>query len=442
MSKIERFHDMEIKYKLFSVTNNSNLPIWDVLRLHIFFKIYYEKEDLSRLLSNTKFTINRVALLVRELFISIYLFIFRSGENVFLTSSGAKNESGKFYDKAAYPLIKSFSSSFFIIESNSNSRFVYKSFNGFFKLFRPFIKIENLSIKDFNLIQSSINEFFPGTQIDYNELNKLFLDFQYDFRSYKFLFSFKKTKNVFISRGNEKGAFFAAKKLKITTFEIQHAAIEFDNPLYSYPQEVNATSNIAYPDIFLNFGSFWMEKNNIPSKSKYTLGLNFPTISKSLVSTDFILFISTIIHGDHLSFLAQELANKDLNLNIKFKLHPNEYKRLDFYKNTFKKHPNIEVILNEVNVNELVFNSKLVILIASTVLYEAVVLGKKVGIYQRLNYKSQRNALMLPNVFCFNSVNEIFDILDKPSVNNYENNIFEPLDNDLIKKIKTGKLLT
>lgn len=430
-----KFHKMEEKHELFSLNGKSNYPVWDVLRLYVFFKIYYEKDDFQRGIITRKLTLKKIIGLLREFFLSFYLLLFQSGKNIFLTSSGAKNLNGKYFDKSALPIIEAFFPNFFIIESNTNSNFLYKSFNGFFKIFIPLLKTENLIRSDFNRILYALAEYFPDLIIDFHELNKVFIDFQYDFRCYKFIFSIKKTQNLFVSRGNEKGAFFAGKSLGINTFEIQHAAIEFDNPLYSYPCSISKDSNIAYSNIFLSFGSFWMKQNHFPCKKKYSLGIEHPSIKSNSKTEESILIISTIIHGDELASLAKELSEKDKNEKIIFKIHPNEYHRKQYFKKFFFANINIQIISDELNVNELIIRSKLVIVIVSTVLYEAITLGKKVAVYKKLNFSSQINAFSLPNVYCFDSISDVFEILDKPTIKSFDIKIFEPLNKDLIKSI-------
>lgn len=69
---------------------------------------------------------------------------------------------------------------------------------------------------------------------------------------------------------------------------------------------------------------------------------------------------------------------------------------------------------NEIDLNILIKRSSLVILIASTVLYEALSLSHKVAIYKRVNYHTQQDCFGLPNVFLFDSLEELEMALKAP----------------------------
>ena len=82
----------------------------------------------------------------------------------------------------------------------------------------------------------------------------------------------------------------------------------------------------------------------------------------------------------------------------------------------------------------LVAKSRLVILIVSTVLYEALNQNKKVAIYKKINYERYYSLNGLPNIHFFDEYFEVFDFLDIPLVG-LNVNYFKPTNYTLLNKL-------
>ncbi|MBN1462950.1 MAG: hypothetical protein JW922_04645, partial [Paludibacteraceae bacterium] len=284
-------------------------------------------------------------------------------------------------------------------------------------------------------IEDALINTFGDLKISYDELNKLYNFFLKDYRYYRFYFKLKGVKRLFlVQNGIQKGLFAAANSLGIEIFELQHGSFGKDHLAYSYPSSINPASNIFVPNYLLTFGKSWGKNMNIPMRV-IPIGNDYFTSSHpKVISDDSVLFVSSIIHGEELSKLAVSLSRKYPNRKINFKLHTNEYFKISFYESLFKDYPNICILKNEKDLSELIANSTLVVLINSTVLYEAINQKVKVAIYKKINYLSQSDTFKLPNVYLFDNLDELQKAIDAEKK---ESDVvfFEKFDQELFYKL-------
>ena len=188
------------------------------------------------------------------------------------------------------------------------------------------------------------------------------------------------------------------------------------------------------PQYFLTLGESWGFNINIPTR-KFVLGNDYFVTKKYEEKLDHsLLFISSVIHGETLSKVAIEYAGMFPDIQIKFKLHPNEYFNEENYKYLFADYPKIRVLKNEFELGVLIARSEIVVLINSTVLYQALDQGAKVAVLKVLNYESQSECFNLPNVFLFDTVEELEKAV---SAEKKECNVtfFEKFNKDVFNKL-------
>jgi hypothetical protein len=242
------------------------------------------------------------------------------------------------------------------------------------------------------------------------------------------------TKKLFVATGNPKAILLAAKALGIKTYLLQHAGIEFDEIDYSYPEGISTNSNILFTDSLLTLGEYWCRGINVPAKRIISLGNDFFYSKPSDICDGSILIISTIVHGDELKTLTKQLAASRPDLNLIYKLHPNEYQFNDDYTHYFKSHTNVTILTDQIDISKLIARSQLVVLIVSAVLYEALNQNKKVAVYKKINYKRQLHLVGLPNMYFIDAAEEVSDILSKqllPVVVDF----YKSTDSDMLKKV-------
>ena len=430
------FLKMEEECNLFDFDIKNKIPLWDILRMHIYLKYHFPdlKDDNNKV--ENSFEFKSIIAFFSSFFKSIYNFFNNKSANFILPCSRYIDDDGLYFDKAAMSIIENLVDDVFIFEYKSlNKEYKYKLINNYVvilkKIFRHQKKIPK---KYFFKIKYALVEYFGECKIDYEELNNIYNDYLFELRYYKFILSLKKFKRIFITQnGLQKGLIAAAKHLNIETYELQHGSFEVDHLAYSYPNSINYNSNIILQDYVITFSKYWGNYFNVPVKKMIPLGNDYFFNKPKLDSEDnSILIISSIIHGEVLSDLAIKLSLDFPDRIIKFKLHSNEYGRIDIYTKKISHIKNIKIIKNELEISQLIALSSLVILINSTVLYEALNQSKKVAIFKQVNYLGQQNVFNLPNVFVFEYVSEIRSILKIKNIEQ-ESIFFNPFNKKKFK---------
>ncbi len=434
MKLIDQFHKMENEFCLFELGTKDNLPIWDIVRYNVYLKYYYPEKDRKQFETEISHNLSDYFYFILLVIKSLFYFIISNGKNVFITSSRYQNHNGFWFDKSAQGIIEQFKKESLILEpvfgKKNINNYVYDISN----VLRRFYRKDILNQNDFKSLEAALISQFGVSLINYKEINKILLNFISDFKFYSLIFKMKKTQKLFISTGNPRALILASKKLNIKSYLIQHGSIEFDSIDLSYPKSINDNKFILLPDFLLTFGSFWCKDLNIPNTKIVSIGNDYFSNKIKEQSDNSVLIISTIIHGDELKKMTKIIAEKRQDLVFKFKLHPNEFKFYQDYVDFFKNSKNVIVISNQQDTSLLISKSNLVVLIVSTVVYEALDQNKKVAIYMKINYERQLHLKGLRNLYFFNTENEFINIYNQPS---YTDNVgfYEKLNIEEIKKL-------
>lgn len=218
-------------------------------------------------------------------------------------------------------------------------------------------------------------------------IKKAIMNFRIKRKYYRYFFSRNKFKRVFIVCSYCNYAILsAAKDYNIKIIELQHGVISNNAVGYHFHENQNVP---YFPNEIYLFSKFWINSANFPIPSSNLKVFGFPyfeQIIKSLhiqnteeISFDF-LFISQPTIGIDLLTIAIELSKSHNSLRIGFKLHPRD--ELASYKNYFETFDNVVNNLtilehNKYDSYNLVYNSKVIIGIYSTLLFEAIAMSKK-----------------------------------------------------------------
>lgn len=434
MELIHKFLKMESENNLFDIGKEIDTPIWDIVRYGVFRNLNYPEVDRKKLAITEKKSIFSFFFLLSEIIKYLVKFPFLKADVIIFTSSRYINENSIFYDKSATPIIDIINKKILVIESLKVKNTLYTSFYDLSNVFRRFYRPRDIDKSNYNTINETLRNTFGHSPITQKELNDMIWTYKAQYQFYKLLLMLKKPECLIICTGNPKASIKASRRYGVKTYLVQHASIELDEIDYSYPKNISYKDFILFPDYVLTFGPYWCKNINTPARKIISIGNSlFAQIPKE-EPDDSILFISTIIHGRELSSLVREASIKWPDLKIIYKLHPNEYHNKDEYASLFKNQKNIQIVSNEIDTNILIAKCQLVVLIVSAVLYEALQQGKKVAIYKRVNYKRQLLLGKNQNLFFFDNLPELLEIIEKDRVEQMDT-FFEPTNNKIISSI-------
>jgi len=433
MNLTEKFHKMEAEFELFDIGKDEDNQLWDILRYHVFIRYLYPQTGLQRLSSDHKRKRRSIIRLIKEAFKIFFKFInpLDKSESIILTTSRSVNSNGKYYDKAGSSIIEILKNKIIVLEALASKKCEYNTYYDFSFFYRRLYKSKFINLKDYKKIEVAINSEFGQNNFTLKEANKVYHNFQADNHFYTTVFKLKNLKSIFICLGNPKAQIKAAKANDMESFLVQHGVYDFDEIHISYPERINSESNVLFCDKVLTYGTYWGKGINIPTKEILSIGNNFYNTKLQLDQDNTIIVVSTIIHGEELKYLTKKIARTNLNQKFVFKLHPNEYQFKDDYLKFFRHTNNVIVVTNEEDIQVLISKAQLIVLIASTVIYEALHLCKKVAVYKKLNYYKHLNLIDIPNVYFFEEELEINQILGNETIE-HEISFYDKLDEKLV----------
>ncbi|MGB4655060.1 MAG: hypothetical protein WBH98_06480 [Bacteroidales bacterium] len=436
MTLVEKFFKMEEECDLFSIKTEDGLPLWDIIRMHVYLKYHFPEITQPDVMEQNKLT--KIWQHLLGLSKSIFYMLTKKSDNLILPTSRYRDSNGLYFDKAAMNVIEYFGKNCFIIEwHDNNKKYRYQSANNYVSILQKFRKKRvELDKTSYNFIEETLKKYLNKCRVTYNEINDVLETFRSEYYSYSKLLKLKKFKRIFITQnGLQKGLIKAAINSKIKVYEFQHGSFEKDHLTYSYPKMINCNSNIIFPDYLLTYSDYWGSYFNVPAKKVIPIGNDYFNIKIEGKSNDEnILVISSMIHGHELAPLTIELAKIYPEKNFTFKLHSNEYRMVDLYRKQFSEFNNITLITNETSIPELLSECELVILINSTVIYETLNQNKKVVIFKRGNYFIPHNNNQFVNLFYLDISEDLNEILNT-KINKTYSTFFKPFDLELFLSV-------
>lgn len=197
---------------------------------------------------------------------------------------------------------------------------------------------------------------------------------------YQILFAIIKPPSVVIvNRNISYEIIYACKLLDIPNYELQHGITLGQNVLYS-----GIYNNMVDPDYFCIFSDHWKKPYfSIPIEKLITLGCSYSKLIQTHKgNSDKILIISSPDSTDNIFNIISRIARKNNQLYFIYRLHPQEDLSTEQYE-ILKKISNISLDKSNIDSLERLSEVNIVIGENSSVLFEAIMLGKAVG---RLNY--------------------------------------------------------
>lgn len=324
----------------------------------------------------------------------IILITRRKAENLIRSFERIENVNGLYVDKFTDPLIdlSKIGDSYIIFEQGRSGRHlsprihknkvvytdcVYRIAQHIYQMIRKSYLRKYGDALD--LLLTSVEKAFPEITIDKAWITNEIITKDFCIHCYEFLFKRLGVKRLFApARGSFMHIIPAARKLGIKVLELQHGVTYSESLTYS-----GYIDSLFSPDYFLSFtkmNSAWCY--GIPDNKVIKIGWAFEKyVNDQNVKNDNtlkVLVISSPEISEKMVSVTCDLASHNPNVYFYFRPHPNEQldsKRLE----RLNALQNIEIDNNQENVMVTLMRFYNVLGENSTVLYEALSMGKKVG---------------------------------------------------------------
>jgi hypothetical protein len=393
--------EFEQQQELFQLEEDG-IYIWDIIRHHVYAEYQWDNyKDQAQLKGPA---LRMLGTLLRRAGYLI-LFLFRkSRPNLFYLHSRDKGPDGRFLDRNTYDFLQRMGKDSFVLETFEGKGVKYSYpvdlinpaslFNRLYKLF--------YKNKDYSWLVEKINSEL-GLSWNNAIVNRYMLYFRSEVLFFKWVFRLKKIKRLYVSFNSQKSHYYAARLCGIESIEIQHGVMDYGHLDYNYPPGIVAGGKVHCPDVLLTYGAFWSREINYPVRKVLVLGNSIVSrirrTGRAAPSGPLtLLFISADVFGVKLSELAIDYVKLHPGSTILFKLHPNQFSRRKEYLDRFRQYPAIRVLTNEQATSELILHCDAVVLIQSTIAYEALQAGVPVFIYKRMTYMRHGLIFDHPNV--------------------------------------------
>lgn len=424
---------MEMKYHLFDIGQEEGIPIWDMIRVPLAYKYLYHFSGNTTNEKKGWMSIGLIVYWVKSLFLLLHRNKF-----VFVSDPIGTNTKGYKVDNLLYDMIEICPKQERLLLQHSDIKgkcvHQYYSVNLVRYLLRLLKRNDNKIDIDVNIIVNAYRDYF-GVEVSRQEVWDV-VDYSCRERMiWISLLKWLKPKKLFVV-GNHYPIYAAARFLHIESYEFQHAGISYDYLSYSYPEEITSHDNLCWANYYVMFGSGWGNNNNIPAK-RICLGNNImrPSEFTRRFDNKYYLIISESVHYELLRQYAKDLAQRSCNMLIIYKLHPNEFRNKEQYKDFFREVKNVVVLSNEYPLYDLIFYMQLMVLVYSSSFFEAMSLNKKVAVIKEDNYYVLNSFIENnPNAAIVESIEEIIKFAEVPEGKcNYT--FYDAFNKELAKKI-------
>ncbi len=438
------------------------VSLWRLVR----FKIRLQK--LSQTIGYTNRTKkDKVSLLIalKNFFVSLFqlvklLIVGKKYDNIVLAFPRLTYYNGEYFDKFTDPIISqtSLKKNTIVIQRHLSS-----------KQFKPrFAKHNKVVVYDFIayitklcaiclfplfylLYAKKINHLYRQARVYFN-LNKRFLlllsvciaHFYFQKKCWQLILWRLKPKNIFLVNGSIWFSCIAACKRKnITVYELQHGINHAESALFTgtYDPDLDA-------DYFLMFGEKWREKRlGISLNRLINIGWAYKSymLDKLNITQSFktVLVASSPAITERILKTTIELANAYPDYQFSLRLHPQESLVAEQLER-IKPIKNIKLDDKKIDSLVSVLSHEYCIGENSSVLYEALAYGKKVGkiMYNGL-YSVRQKDKELNNIFFINSLLDFKEFINKESTQlDRELGVYDDFKIEIVENILNNKLDT
>jgi len=432
------FHALEKQNALFDMTNPEGIFFWDIIRYEVYSQLLVKASGLDAAVkpgSAKMSVLKRVFITITSL-LSLMIKII-GGKFEFLVLATSRNKIGndKYHDQNMEDVLKMIHDNSLILETFEYDKRKYHYPHAVFldsAVIRMLISWRFKKYSYNNLIDLIVKEYGPLPNLTNNKINQLVNNFKADLKFYRFLIRKKDIKAVFLTQnGIQKGLFAAAAYQEVPTIEFQHGLIENAHIAYSYNKDIiYKPSSLNLPDYFFSFSPYWTETIFFPVKNVVPLGNsafynNLVLNDNELVTGEGIVVASANIYGEQLKELILDFTRLDQTTPVYFKLHPNQWGEVEYYKKSFSAVNNVKVITNEKSMGQLILSTKATVIIKSTAIYEALQ-AQRIGlVYEIPGININEDLHRLNNVFFIKDALALQNVLNgRQTIHSYKAGFF------------------
>jgi hypothetical protein len=280
-------------------------------------------------------------------------------------------------------------------------------------------------------------DFGVSVDLDHFVRNRL-ADHELAWRQYRRLLARVRPRLILLTQnGVDKALFRAAREAGVPCVEVQHGLISEAHPAYAYPESVSGAGAAMFPDGLLAFSEFWIRNCHYPVRWAVAAGNDefVPTALPAPRSNGDVLVITAAKYNERVSDWTERIAARRPDRTFKFKLHPSQGHQLTEVKARFQHLPNVEVIGTNRTTSQLLATASDVLLIQSTVAYEAVQAGRRLLVIDELDSSTHHDLFALPNVFLVQDLDGLERALSLPQVSAPAPVFFKPFDAALARDV-------
>ena len=393
---IKTYCEREIESGCYDIKIN-NLSIYNFIRSAVRYSYSTQMGFPSMEVVGTIKKTERIKNIFISIFQILWLILKNKKYNTFIYSFNRVDKVGDYYiDKFTDPLIdfSHIKDSYIIFEGGRKGRhfkprlhhnkIIYT--NAINKLCRIYSNYKKLAF--FKKYQAEIEELFRRIKIAFPEydindsylLTELFCNIN-EAKFYKFLFKRLHIQNFLApNRYDFNHIIPFAKQCDIHVYELQHGISIGESHLYSGYRDKMFT-----PDLFLAYGEMSLtERYGIDIDKIKVIGWAFDNYLSTMIANqnnvndNDVLVISEAHVTEKMIAACHNLAETNTNIHFYYRPHPNEILSEE-QKNRLTQYQNIHIDDNTQNILVTLHQFKHIIGENSTVLYEALSYGKKVG---------------------------------------------------------------
>ncbi len=233
---------------------------------------------------------------------------------------------------------------------------------------------------------------------------------------YLCLLTLSKPEQVYcvVSYGMQGDLISACKKLNIQVIELQHGIVSKYHMGYSYPMSTKGSIDY-FPDLFFCWGSNWGNYNYLPLSEDAIVTYGHKYFDKEVSKIGFIqrkanqviIISQPTVRSAIVDFILNNIKEFQ-DYYIVYKLHPEEFENWTSCKQLKElgDKPNVTIVKNE-NLLKLLMQSKILIGVYSTSVYEGLALGCKVFILDLPGYEYMEDLISSGRISLIHSSQKI-----------------------------------
>lgn len=241
-----------------------------------------------------------------------------------------------------------------------------------------------------------------GVEIDLDHfVRQRLADFEIGLRCYRDVIARARPRLLLISQnGIEKALFRAARERDVPSVEVQHGLINSAHPAYAYPPSVAGDGQAMFPDVLFAFSQFWIDGCHYPARHRVAVGNDAfcPAKLPPPPADGSVLVISAPKYHDALVRWLRLAVPLAPERQFVYKLHPSQSTAAEAIRAELADLPNVSVRSTDVAVQRLLAEARDVVLIQSTVAYEAVQAGRRLLVIPELDYATHTDLFPLKSV--------------------------------------------